>query len=106
MPQAEVALMAHLMRRAGFGAARDELEAYVAKGYEATVEELLHPENAPPALENEDIIRRYHIWRKRHAVARPLQDILVVSHDQHKAAVGRKDSSFLAWGVCHRKYEA
>ena len=61
MPQAEVALMAHLMRRAGFGAARDELEAYVAKGYEATVEELLHPENAPPALEDEDIIRRYHI---------------------------------------------
>jgi hypothetical protein len=34
--------MAHLMRRAGFGATRDELEAYVARGYEATVEELLH----------------------------------------------------------------
>ena len=27
--------MAHLMRRAGFRAKRDELEAYVAKGYEA-----------------------------------------------------------------------
>ena len=40
----ELALMAHLMRRAGFGASRDELEARVAKGYEATVEELLHPE--------------------------------------------------------------
>ena len=40
----EIALMAHLMRRAGFGASRDELEARVAKGYEATVEELLHPE--------------------------------------------------------------
>ena len=25
------------------------------------MEELLHPENAPPALEDEDIIRRYHI---------------------------------------------
>jgi hypothetical protein len=36
--------MAHLMRRAGFGAGRDEIEARVAKGYEATVEELLHPE--------------------------------------------------------------
>ena len=30
-------LMAHLMRRAGFGADRDELERRVAKGYEATV---------------------------------------------------------------------
>ena len=61
MANNDIALMAHLLRRAGFGATRDELEAYVAKGYEATVEELLHPENAPPALEDEDIIRRYHI---------------------------------------------
>src|SRR5277367_6463628 len=44
----DIALMAHLMRRAGFGAGRDELEARVAKGYEATVEELLHPETQPP----------------------------------------------------------
>ena len=35
----DIALMAHLMRRAGFGAGRDELEARVAKGYDATVEE-------------------------------------------------------------------
>jgi hypothetical protein len=45
----DIALMAHLMRRAGFGAGRDELEARVAKGYEATVEELLHPETQAPA---------------------------------------------------------
>src|SRR5579884_3007162 len=45
--QEDIALMAHLMRRAGFGATRDELEARVAKGYEATVEELLHPETQP-----------------------------------------------------------
>ena len=47
MPDKDIALMAHLIRRAGFGATRDELEAYVAKGYEATVEELLHPEDQP-----------------------------------------------------------
>ena len=41
----EIALMSHLMRRAGFGAGRDELEARVAKGYESTVEELIHPED-------------------------------------------------------------
>src|SRR5712692_7546174 len=45
--QEDIALMAHLMRRAGFGAGRDEIEARVAKGYEATVEELLHPETQP-----------------------------------------------------------
>ena len=43
----DIGLIAHLMRRAGFGAGRDELEARVAKGYEATVEELLHPETQP-----------------------------------------------------------
>src|ERR1700744_6139758 len=43
-----IALMAHLMRRAGFGASRDELEARAARGYEATVDELLSPENQPP----------------------------------------------------------
>src|ERR1051326_7711002 len=45
--QEDIALMAHLMRRAGFGAGRDELEARVARGYENTVEELLHPERQP-----------------------------------------------------------
>ena len=41
MVDKDIALMAHLMRRAGFGATRDELEKRVATGYDATVEELL-----------------------------------------------------------------
>ena len=45
MPDKEqIALMGHLMRRAGFGATHDELATLAARGYEATVEELLHPE--------------------------------------------------------------
>ena len=44
----DIALMAHLMRRAGFGAGRDELEERAAKGYDAAVEELLNPEVQPP----------------------------------------------------------
>jgi uncharacterized protein (DUF1800 family) len=57
-----IALMAHLMRRAGFGATRDELEALDARGYEATVEQLLHPETSPNStLEDEDLVRRYHV---------------------------------------------
>jgi hypothetical protein len=51
------------MRRAGFGAPREELEARAAKGYEATVEELLHPEAQPPLDRNE--MMRYHPWTWR-----------------------------------------
>ena len=58
MSQKDIELMAHLVRRAGFGAGRPELELYLAKGYEATVEELLHP--GEDHLE-EDIVRRYCI---------------------------------------------
>ena len=50
-------LMAHLMRRAGFGADRDELERRVAKGYEATVEELLNPQGNRADREH---FLRYH----------------------------------------------
>src|SRR5688572_23964042 len=35
----QLELMGHLYRRAGFGASRDELEAALTKGYEATLEE-------------------------------------------------------------------
>ena len=44
MADKNIQLMAHLMRRAGFGATRDELERRAAKGYEETVEELLNPD--------------------------------------------------------------
>jgi len=44
-----LAQMAHLMRRAGFGATRAELDRYVAMGYEATVEELIDPPQDMPA---------------------------------------------------------
>ena len=42
-----IAPIAHLMRRAGFGATYDHLEMYASKGYKATVEELLHPKTQP-----------------------------------------------------------
>ena len=55
----DVALMAHLLRRAGFGATADELDRYMSVGYEATVEALLNP--APPEPLPDDLIRRYHV---------------------------------------------
>lgn len=62
MALTDLQLMAHLFRRAGFGAPRDELEAAVARGYEATVETLLHPEEAPEV--EEDLLQRYYIDAK------------------------------------------
>jgi hypothetical protein len=60
MANQDIALMAHLMRRAGFGATREELEQRVARGYEATVEELLNTEQQP-GLNRYQLIR-YHPW--------------------------------------------
>ena len=57
MPNDDIALMAHLMRRAGFGATRTELEDYVEKGYENVVEDLVEPERCDPV--DEDILHRY-----------------------------------------------
>ena len=54
----ELAQMAHLMRRAGFGASRSELDALVAKGYEAVVDDLVNPERLPDV--DEDILERYY----------------------------------------------
>ena len=57
MADQDITLMAHLLRRASFGASHDELEAYCEKGYEATVEELLHPQRAR-SVDN-DLLLRY-----------------------------------------------
>ena len=67
MVDQDVALIAHLMRRAGFGATQDEIEEYVAKGYDSVVEELLYPTD--PQNMPDDIIKRYHVDQSemRHA---------------------------------------
>lgn len=59
MPEVDVGLMAHLMRRAGFGARRAELEQLASKGYEAVVEDLLDP--AAFADIDEDVWKRYNM---------------------------------------------
>jgi len=58
MGEHNIDLMAHLMRRAGFGASRPELEERAGKGYEETVEELLTAEDSGSTPD--DLIRRYH----------------------------------------------
>ena len=59
----ELELMAHLMRRAGFGASRDELEKKVLAGYNNTVKDLLTPENVPP-VDIYEFIRYFPMWWK------------------------------------------
>jgi uncharacterized protein (DUF1800 family) len=60
MNNQDVAVMAHLMRRAGFGATRDELEEYLSKGYETVVEELLNPPDSAFRSIPDDVLRRFH----------------------------------------------
>jgi len=91
--KAQKALMAHLLRRAGFGATFQEVEAYCAQGYQATVEELLHPERRPDI--EEDLLERYYTdWKESrniegaltetvyrmnaNAASRPLQEKMVL----------------------------
>ena len=57
MPSTDLALIAHLMRRAGFGATRAELEEYAKQSYDEIVEDLLHPERFPEVAD--DIVVRY-----------------------------------------------
>ena len=53
----DVALLGHLMRRAGFGATYDELIDKATHGYEATVEDLLSPEQFEPV--DEELLYRF-----------------------------------------------
>ena len=54
----DIALMAHLLRRAGFGATRAEIERRADEGYDATVEWLLSPDEQPEV--DEYLLYRYH----------------------------------------------
>ncbi len=58
MADHDVSLMAHLLRRAGFGADRDELEAKAAQGYDAALDQLLDPLSQPDI--DEFLLYRLH----------------------------------------------
>ncbi|NQW19586.1 MAG: DUF1800 domain-containing protein [Chloroflexi bacterium] len=54
----DLSLMAHLLRRAGFGSDRAELERYAARKYEDVVDDLLNPEKF--AEPEDEILTRYY----------------------------------------------
>ena len=108
MPENDFALFAHLMRRAGFGATRSELEELAPKGYTAVVEDLLQPERFPDI--EDDVLRRYYlhlthpeqgrVWRARWVYRMRLVQGLRRG-DQQQAPAGREDVPLLASGVRH-----
>ena len=73
MTDEQLALTAHLLRRAGAGASREELEAASHQPYAALVEDLLHPDRSPDL--DDDLLFRYfpalvnaetpHVWSSR-----------------------------------------
>ena len=73
MADPQLELTAHLLRRAGAGASREELEAAASRPYEDLVEDLVNPERAPDL--HDDLLFRYfpalvnadtpHIWSTR-----------------------------------------
>jgi len=55
------ALVAHLLRRAGFGTTPEELDAYAARPYEEVVDDLVHPERFPDLEDlEEDVLSRFY----------------------------------------------
>ena len=52
-------LIAHLFRRAGFGATSAELDKYASRDYDEIVEDLLNPERFPEV--EDDVLRRYFL---------------------------------------------
>ena len=62
MANHDIALMAHLMRRAGFGAQYDEIVERAAKGYEDTVEELLNPMDSSHGMDLDLAERSFLEW--------------------------------------------
>ncbi len=59
MPDNDISLLAHLMRRAGFGSTRADLENLSKKSYEDVVDDLLHPDRFPEV--EQDVLKRYYL---------------------------------------------
>lgn len=79
--------LAHLLRRAGFGASKAELDRFEAMGFEATVDHLLDYEAVPDPIEEHlvslgldlakpDHLKRWWLVRMAHTT-RPLQEKMV-----------------------------
>ena len=103
MANNDIALMAHLMRRAGFGASYEELERRAAAGYEATVEELLNPGNQP-GLEMDVLERRFVDWREMNALE-VNQAFWTYAMINTQRPLEEKIALFWQWHLLHRQLQ-
>ena len=90
----DVALIAHLMRRAGFGASRAELDELASKGYGAVVDDLVNPERFPEL--EEDVWKRYNLELSYTDSLPAHTGPLDISHGQHRATPSGEDGAALA----------
>ena len=95
--------LAHLLRRAGFGARPQEWTAYAALGVAGTTERLLHPESVPDHLaevmqdingdyidvNNLDSLRQWWLYRMAHS-QRPLEEKMTLFWHNHFATANYK----------------
>lgn len=95
--------LAHLLRRAGFGARPDEWDDYARLGVAGTTERLLHPEAVPDQLaeilkniggdyvdfENLDSIKQWWLYRMVHT-KRPLEEKMTLFWHNHFATANYK----------------
>ena len=87
-----------------FGASREELEARVAQGYEATVDELLNPESQP-AIDRYELIR-YQPWTWRPGTIQGMGSAEWLHFMINtKRPAGRKDGAVLAPDLRHRRLQ-
>jgi len=98
----DIALMAHLMRRAGFGLNRDQLEELVGQGYEQTVEQLVNPPDDVPGADQDLLFRL--IPPLEHGGPNPVPGAAnflynMVNTQRH---LEEKMTFFLASCFCHR----
>ena len=93
----DIGLMAHLMRRAGFGAKYDELEARAAKGYDATVDELLNPEQHDNGMDLDIAERCFIEWS--HAT-RGLPEYIAFRMINSKAQLEEKNAAVSGTASC------
>jgi uncharacterized protein (DUF1800 family) len=99
--KSEVFWISHLLRRAGFGCTPQELKRYSSMGYEATLDELLHPEKVDDSQLDEQIklqdfdftdindLKRWWIY-KMAFTQRPLEEKMTLFWHGHFATSNRK----------------
>ncbi|MGI4789528.1 MAG: DUF1800 domain-containing protein [Janthinobacterium lividum] len=95
--------LAHLLRRAGFGARPDEWSAYAKLGLAGTTQQLLHPETMPDPFgtilqdiqgdyvdfDSLDSIKKWWLYRMSHT-PRPLEEKLTLFWHGHFATANYK----------------